>query len=186
MGPHPYRTDASARQVVATRMNLLLSAVHPRRVSVARAVSSRWQSNLDGGIDVMPRRISIANSAASPHDRQRRCTFDRDRGRLSLRRTERRADRGIPYCADTQGKWTAFSDPRLSTRLALVHSTHRTGSTPYRRSSSRPFDHRPGWRRGRHGLTAHIRMTLDVPPRYSLRRTGLYQFLPRDNHRRAG
>ncbi|CAG7635598.1 hypothetical protein E143388_08457 [Rhodococcus opacus] len=81
--------------------------------------------------------FSTGSSAVQSPVRRRRCTFDRGFGPRSRRRTEYRAHRENPGCADMPCRTALIPVP-------VQGSTHRSRSTPWRRSSSRPRDIGPG------------------------------------------
>ena len=81
--------------------------------------------------------FSTGSSAVQSPVRQRRCTFGRGFGPRSRRKTEYRAHRGNPGCADMPCRTALIQVP-------VQGSTHRSRSTPWRRSSSRPRDIGPG------------------------------------------
>jgi hypothetical protein len=77
------------------------------------------------------RLVTTGSSAVQSPVRQRRCTFGRGFGPRSRRKTEYRAHRGNPGCADIPCRTALIPVP-------VQGSTQRSRSTPWRRSNSRP------------------------------------------------
>lgn len=128
------------------RTRLPRRAVYPRR-RFSNLPTARWGVSFS---------FSIGCNAAQSALRQSRCIFGRGFGSRSRHKTEYREHRGNPCCADMRCRTALIP-------LRVPGSTFRSGSTPWWRSSSRPFDFRPGYAPRTTWLIAHIRVSSATP-----------------------
>ena len=90
--------------------------------------------------------FSTGSSAVHSPGHRRRCTCVRGFAPRSRHRTESRARRGNPRCVGMPCTMPPIPPPAWgSATRRRGNLTHQSGSTPWRRSSSRPFDCGPRW-----------------------------------------